>query len=276
MYIKKIIIEKNGKLSQNLIFNKKLSVVKGSAELYDVIKLLLGKCEAANTLHNIKFYAEVKLHDVYCIRGRKEKGELLFNVSVCRGESDTDCTNEYFETVRQSTEMESALFFHRFKRQDYPHKLVRYRDVLKYYPDGDFDALTNGYGSTRSFRGFMTQYITHFKPLKLREDREMYLKLSKDGEFGVGYLNSNEKVFLSETENTLYHYLSFISIADFWDRAEKIRNMNRVKKPLVVTALLERIADDFDISQILRKTNSLDRQTILFTEKENRQTEYDI
>ena len=38
---------------------------------------------------------------------------------------------EYFEMVKESAEIDSALFCHRFKRQDFPHKLFRYRDLLK-------------------------------------------------------------------------------------------------------------------------------------------------
>jgi hypothetical protein len=101
----------------------------------------------------------------------------------------------------------------------------------------------------------------------LREDKDLFLKLSSDGEFNVGYLNSDEKVLLSESENVLYHYLSFISIAGFWSRAEKIRNLNRVNKPLIVSNFLERLDGSIDLSEIVRRTNKIDRQVIMFSEK---------
>ena len=240
-------------------------MVKGSIELYDIIKLLLGKHEAARSFYNVEFLAVVELDKTYCISGSKHRGELLFNVCVCA--DNIECTKEYFELVRQNDEMDSSLFFHRFKRQDYPHKLFRYKDLLEYYPQGNFAALTNGYGTTRSFRGFITNYIKHFKPIRLREDKDLFLKLSKDGEFRVGYLNNDEKVFLSESEKVIYHYLSFISIADFWSRAEKIRNLNRVKKPLIVSNFLELLDDSIDLSEIVCCTNKIDRQVIMFLEK---------
>lgn len=268
MYIREIIIEKNRKITESLSFNKGLSMVKGSAELYDVIKLVLGKREAARCFHNLRFLAVVELDKTYYIRGRKNKGELLFDVSVCS--DDSECTEEYFDIVRKAEEIDSGIFFHRFKRQDYPHKLFKYRDLLKYYPNGDFSALTNGYGTTRSFRGFMTDYIKHFKPIKLREGKELFLKLSSDGEFNVGYLGSDEKVFLSESEQVLYHYLSFISVADFWSGAEKIRNLNRVNKPLIVSNFLERLDDSIDLSEIVRRTNEIDRQVIMFSQRKGR------
>ena len=265
LYIKQIMIEKNGKITESLEFAKGLSVIKGSAEIYDIIKLLLGIKEAARSFYNIRFLAVVEHDKTYYIRGSKNKGDLLFDVSIFSDE--TECTEEYFEMVKESVEIDSALFFHRFKRQDFPHKLFRYRDLLKYYPNGDFSSLTNGYGTTRSFRGFITDYIKHFKPIKLREDKDLFLKLSNDGEFNVGFINNNDKVFLSESENMLYHYLSFISIADFWSGAEKIRNLNRVNKPLIVSNFLERLDGSIDLSEIVCLTNKIDRQVIMFSEK---------
>ena len=265
LYVKQIVIEKNGKITESLKFDKGLSVIKGSAETYDIIKLLLGIKEAARSFHNIRFLSVVELDKTYYIRGSKNKGDLLFSVSVFSDE--TECTEEYFEMVKDATEIDSALFFHRFKRQDFPHKLFKYRDLLKYYPNGDFSSLTNGYGTTRSFRGFITDYIKHFKPIRLRTDKDLFLKLSTDGEFNVGFINSNDKVFLSESESVLYHYLSFISIADFWSRAEKIRNLNRVNKPLIVSRFLELLDDSIDLSEVVTKTRKIDRQVIIFSEK---------
>jgi hypothetical protein len=265
LYVKQIVIEKNGKITESLKFDKGLSVIKGSAETYDIIKLLLGIKEAARSFHNIRFLSVVELDKTYYIRGNKNKGDLLFSVSVFSDE--TECTEEYFEMVKESVEIDSALFFHRFKRQDFPHKLFKYRDLLKYYPNGDFSSLTNGYGTTRSFRGFITDYIKHFKPIRLRTDKDLFLKLSTDGEFNVGFINSNDKVFLSESESVLYHYLSFISIADFWSRAEKIRNLNRVNKPLIVSRFLELLDDSIDLSEVVTKTRKIDRQVIIFSEK---------
>ena len=273
MYIKKITIEKNGKIAENLEFSKGLSVIKGSAETYDIIKLLVGKHEIACSFYDVRFWATVELDKTYYICGNKKKGALLFDVSVCS--DDIECAEEYFNTVSESDEIDSALFFHRFKKQDFPHKLFKYRDLLKYYPNGDFSAITNGYGTTRSFRGFITDYIKHFKPIKLREDKDLFLKLSNDGEFNVGLINSNEKVFLSESENVLYHYLSFISIADFWSRAEKIRNLNHVNKPLIVSNFLELLDESINLSEIVRRTNKIDRQVIIFSERKTEERKND-
>lgn len=266
LYIEKIIIEKNGQITENYSFKNKVSVVNGSIELYDIIRLLLGVYDTSNNFYDIRFFAVVKLEKTYYIHGNKSKGNAPFNVSVLN-EDGADCTKEYFEELKQSEEVESALFFHKFKKQDYPHKLFKYKDLFKYYPDGSFSHLTNGYGTTRSFRGFIANYIKHFKPIKLREDKDLFLNISDSGEFKVAHSSSEEDVALSQSENMLYHYLSFISIADFWDRAEKIRNLNRINKPLIVSGIIRFLDDDVNIRQLVGKTKNIARQVIVFTNK---------
>ena len=275
MFIKKINIQKNGKLTEKLMFNQGLSIVKGSADLYDVINLILGNQETGRTFHDIVFDAEVLLDKIYYIRGHKSKGERLFEYKVFY-DDNVECTDEYLAMVQQNKELESSLFFHAFKKQNFPHRLMHYKDVLKYYPNGDFASLTNGYGTTRSFRGFMTEYIKYFKPIKLHKGKDLFLKLSNSGQFYVESVNCGEKVLLSDSENTLYHYLSFISIADFWDRAEKIRNMNGVRKPLIVSSFLERIDESIDITNLLEKTNSLDIQIIMLVPNTVRVLNYNV
>ena len=275
MFIKKINIQKNGKLTEKLMFNQGLSIVKGSADLYDVINLILGNQETGRTFHDIVFDAEVLLDKIYYFRGHKSKGERLFEYKVFF-DDNVECTDEYLAMVQQNKELESSLFFHAFKKQNFPHRLMHYKDVLKYYPNGDFASLTNGYGTTRSFRGFMTEYIKYFKPIKLHKGKDLFLKLSNSGQFYVESVNCGEKVLLSDSENTLYHYLSFISIADFWDRAEKIRNMNGVRKPLIVSSFLERIDESIDITNLLEKTNSLDRQIIMLVPNTVRVLNYNV
>ena len=275
MFIKKINIQKNGKLTEKLMFNQGLSIVKGSADLYDVINLILGNQETGRTFHDIVFDAEVLLDKIYYIRGHKSKGERLFEYKVFY-DDNVECTDEYLAMVQQNKELESSLFFHAFKKQNFPHRLMHYKDVLKYYPNGDFASLTNGYGTTRSFRGFMTEYIKYFKPIKLHKGKDLFIKLSNSGQFYVESVNCGEKLLLSDSENTLYHYLSFISIADFWDRAEKIRNMNGVRKPLIVSSFLERIDESIDITNLLEKTNSLDRQIIMLVPNTVRVLNYNV
>lgn len=263
LFVKKIVLEKDGKTTDEYNFNNTLTVVSGSAELYDIIRLLLGIRESARSFHNVKFYAVVELDEMYHIHANKNKGDSFFSVSINKADQETDCTEEYFQLVQQNKELDSSLFFNHFKRQDYPHKLFKYRDLLKYYPDRLFAELTNGYGTTRSFRGFVTSYIKHFKPIKLCEKKQLFLKLSKTGTFTVGYLDDDQDVCLSQSENMLYNYLSFISVADFWARAERIRNLNLLNKPLVISCFLQFFDETIDLNKIVRYLSKIDRQVIL-------------
>ena len=154
--------------------------------------------------------------------------------------------------------------------------LFKYKNAPEYYSNGEFSLYTNGYGSTRSFRGFLANFIKHFKPIRLRENKDFFLKLNKSGEFSVGYLNNDEKVLLSESENVLYHYFSFISIADFWDRAERIRNMHQVKMPLVVATLLDHLDESINLNYLFDKTNCIDRQIIIFNSTRKAVSKYKV
>lgn len=267
LIVYKIIIEKNGKIIGNYDFNRTITMVQASAELYDAIRAILGIYEPICSFHNIKFLAVVRLDKVYYIRGTKNKGDSEFEISVHKENDEADFTKEYFDAIEQNKEHDSTLLFHLFKRQNYPHKLFKYRDLLKYYPGGTFDELTNGYGSTRSFRGFVANYIKHFKPIRLLEDKNLFLQISKDGDFWVGYLDGQEKVKLNENEELLYHYLSFLSIADFWDRAEKIRNLNRVNKPLVVSNFAKCLEKGEHFFERVTRKIKIRRQIILFADE---------
>lgn len=276
MYIKKIVIEKNDANFETYDFCDNLNVVYSNDLLYNIIELLLGIEKQKKYSYDVRFLAIVNIDNIYCICGEKRKGEAKFNLSVYKENKEIDCLEEYYNLVFQNQELYYDLFFKQFKKQDYPHKLLKYKDLLKYYPNGDFAKLTNGYGTTRSFRGFITDYIKHFKPIKLRDNKELYLKLSSNGEFKVEYLDSDKDVFLSESENILYHYFSFVNVADFWTRAEKIRNLNFVSKPLFISNFLEFLDESINLTEILERTNKIGRQVIMFVPKEVHLKEYNV
>lgn len=276
MYIKKIVIEKNGGIIESYNFTNSINVVCASEELYQIISLCMGIERLRKQPYDIKFLAVAELEKTYYIRGKKDKGQSRFTLSALKEDKLEDCIDEFCDLIIQSEESNDAIFFKSFKKEDYPHKLLKYKDLLTYYPKGDFAKLTNGYGTTRSFRGFIATYIKHYKPLRLRENKELYLKLSQDGEFRVGYLDNDEDVYLSESENILYHYFSFISVADFWTRAEKIRNFNFVSKPLLISNFLEFLDESINLAEILERTNKIGRQVIMLVPKSVHLPEYNI
>lgn len=267
-YIKELIINKNGKIAVNLSFSEGLTAVENRPVIKDAIHAILGKGTEEKYDCDYMFFAEVFIDQIYCLRGIKPKGEPIWAFLVQRECDGNECTSEYFDLLTSNAEMDELTFFHRSRSQNYPDRLMRYNDILTHYPEGDFARITNGYGKTRSFRGFVTSYIKHFKPICLNENKNLYLNMLPSGRFVITDSQKREVTALSESEKQLYHYHSFLSLADFWSRAEKIRNLNRVNKPLMIAGLVERLDESVDLSEVLRRTDKLDRQTILFVPRE--------
>lgn len=265
LYIEKIIIEKNGRNRQTFNFNKKLSVLHTDSELLDSIKAILGQKDVSRSSYSIDFLAQVSIDKRYNIRGTKKIGRDYFDISVYYDGSMVDCTEEYFNLIGQNEEMNSLMFFSNYDGDIYTYKFNQYKYAREYYTDDNFARITNNYGLTRSFRGFISQYIRNFKPIMFNGNH--YLKLNEQGVF---YADGNMP--LSDLEENEFNYLCFLSIADFWDRAEKIRNLNFIKKPMIVSSFIE--TDDFLYT--LKRTNKLNRQTILFLNKETLLTKYDV
>ena len=267
-YIKELIINKNGKIAVNLSFSEGLTAVENRPVIKDAIHAILGKDTEEKYDCDYMFFAEVFIDQIYCLRGIKPKGEPIWAFLVQREGDGNECTSEYFDLLTSNAEMDELTFFHRSRSQNYPDRLMRYNDILTHYPEGDFARITNGYGKTRSFRGFVTSYIKHFKPICLNENKNLYLNMLPSGRFVITDSQKREVTALSESEKQLYHYHSFLSLADFWSRAEKIRNLNRVNKPLMIAGLVERLDESADLSEVLHRTDRLDRQTILFVPRE--------
>lgn len=264
VYIKKIIVKENEKIVTSPEFSKGLTILNYTDYMLDIMFCVLGKTVAMTYNKDYKFFAEVSIGETYYMRGKKQKGSYLWDVSVYKEDEAEQSYEEYVLSFRTNTEMDNLCYFDRFKKQGYPHRIAHYKDVDNYYSDEEFKRLTEGYGTTRSFRGFVTQYIKHFKPIRLHENKELYLNLLPNGRFVVLDASNGEKVPLSAVENILYHFYSFLSLADFWARAEKIRNLNRVNKPLIVSNFLEHLDDSVDITQIKNRANRIGRQVVMF------------
>lgn len=264
MYIKKVIIERDGIPAFNLSFEERLTVVEENAVLYDVIRLLLGQEQPTVYTCDLRFVAVVSTDRIYCVCGEKNKKNSGWCLAVCTERGVPASVDTYFDTVATNEEMDALHFFEHFKRQDYPHRLLRYKEGEWHYQPGELEKITAGYGVTRTFHRYMTRYIRDFQPIRLREDKDLFLKLSPNGAFTVGYRDSDEKVFLSECEDLLYRYLCFLNLAEFWSGAEELRDLHRLNKPLLVSSFLDRLDASVNVDEVLRKTAALPRQTILF------------
>ena len=100
----------------------------------------------------------------------------------------------------------------------------------------------------------------------IREGKRYELYLESSGKYVVRHVDDNGcSVFLSESEETLFRYLCFLKTAEFWHGFEELRNLNGIKKPLIVEGFLERLDESIDVSDLLQRTLRLKRQLILLT-----------
>lgn len=275
MFIKKIDIKQGENNAFNIIFNDRLNVIKSNDLIKDIIALLMDDPISKTYPNTTSFFATVQVDDkIFNIGGEKLLGEKVWSVICYRDGSNEDCIAEYLSLLRQCSEEKCFNNFSNFKRKNYPHRLYCYKDSERYYPQGDFSRVTDGYGCTRSFRAFMNEYIQNFLPVKLCANKNYYLNLSPDGRFVVKDQNTDE-ISLSEGENVLYNYHCFLCLADFWSRAQKIRDFNRVNKPLVISDFIEKLDESISIAEILAKTNDIERQTIIYVPKMIHKLYYD-
>ena len=271
MNIRKLKIEHFGSIQCfEAVFHSDLIVLRGvySDQVALAIKFLIGGRLSKRVVglfsQATRLYAEVECDDVYCVEIAAQKPGALHYV-VYKHSDRLDCTDEYLGLIKQSPEEEVFNSFSALEKCNYPYRLKQYKDIEKYYPDNKFDELTDGVGKTRVFRAALNRFIRDFKPEKLRADKEYWLALNSKGEFQVVHpsFDANESHALSETEEVLYQYLCFLHLSEFWSEVEKIRNLNRVNKPLIVTDLMERIDYTVDPTSYIERTRILGRQLFL-------------
>ncbi len=264
-YIRKLIVEENGQITVSRSFDNGLTVIAGEkcSLIQNIVKAMLGYASTREVCpRSIRFFAEIETEETYYIRGgnQEEVNSFYFRIYKVNGE---ECTQEYLSQSHQSLEERSVNSFADFKRQKYPHRLFWYKNSEKYYPNRDFSKRTDGFGSTRSFRKLIKQYIENFRPIKLGS-KGYWLYLLPNGKFEVRDSDGTERPALSEAETVLYHYLCFICLAEFWQGAEKIRNLHHVDRPLLISEFVERLDQSIDISSVLGKTSQIKRQILLF------------
>lgn len=271
MKIKTLVMMENDNTVVNLSFREGLTTVENSDCVLDAVFCILGQREGMPFLESYRFLARVEIEDTYFLEGQKVRGSRVWDVTVTDTNGAVMEEETYWNMVNGCAEMEDLSSFQRFKQREYPHRLARYQDILSHYTEGEFARLTNGYGTTRSFRSFIAQYIRHFTPKRLRADKELFLKLLPNGNFVVTDQNGERVTCLSNGEKLLYYYFSFLSLADFWARAERVRNLNCIIKPLVVSNFLEFLDDSIDIGDICCAADTVGRQVIMAVPKEKQQ-----
>ena len=182
------------------------------------------------------------------------------NSFVVLDEAGENYTERYFDLVEESEEEFYIRHFEEYKKETYPHKLKYYRT----YEDEELEEFadkTDGVGVTRGFRSHMTNFIRNFKPELLVKGKPYILILNKKGEFCVEDIyNPGERALLSENEETIYHYLCYLHLSNFWSQIKCIKDQNHLAPPLIVDDFLDRLDQSTDTKQLIDKAVSLNRQ----------------
>ena len=262
LLIKSIVIQVNNKPSVSYDFSRSLAVVEDSRVLRCVLDTVLSRETKIKLKSRISFIATVVADYEYIITGEKQKDEDSVFINVHRDNCDKDCTQEYFELIESNTEADTLLSFTKKNVGAYRHRLRQYKNPDVYNIQETLGKLTDGFSDTCTFRRFLNQYITEFAPQPLYKENLCFDLLSS-GEFALCY-NSGEKAAPADREDIVLCYLSYIYLNDFWSKVESVRNMNRINKPLLVSDLQSDVAEKYCLTDLLRQTHNLNRQTIIF------------
>lgn len=235
-------------------------------ELSVAIEFLLGSRTAQRIppqwVHpDTRLTADIRLDGVVYTVSAFPDNHLLRIVAELGGK---DVTVSYRSAVRHCREQDDMEFFDGVDR-NLPLRLSRYRER------GNIPALpclsrrTERIADTQTFRACLKQYINTFRPESINNKKRYQLTLNRQGKFEVSHPDYPGEIFLSTTEEKLFHYLCFLNLAEFWEGIEKIRNLHHERKPLLVQNFLEYLDESTDISALLSRTLRLKRQVMILT-----------
>ncbi len=141
----------------------------------------------------------------------------------------------FHEAIRVNEEEDLLSWFRYDPGALYSQRLRQYRQADRYYPEDAFSKITGGTGCTRTFRMLLNEYIKDFEPLPIPGRKNCYITLKSDGAFAAESAeDSFAPVTLTGNERINFEFQCFLAVNDFWRRVEAVRNLNYIKRPLIV------------------------------------------
>ena len=194
-------------------------------------------------------------------RGKKQKNPCL-RAYDGRG---NDVTGAYFYLVSHCAEQDLSEAFDG-DADKVPFRLAQYIAEDRYDDSKELSWCTERMMGTKFFRSYVRSFVKDFQPEPIHAGKRYELQMEVNGRYIVRYKDdSDAPVFLSESEQTLFRYLCFLRTAEFWHGFEEIRNLNCVKKPILVENFLEKLDESVDTSDLVRRSTQLNRQIIMLT-----------
>ena len=172
-----------------------------------------------------------------------------------------DITMQYRHTLSHCTEQDDV---ESFDGQDKGLPLRMYRYWCREEND-DLSCKTERLADTKTFLKYLRQYIRDYRPEQIHSQKKYQTIVSPQGAFDVIFPGIEGKIYLSETETRLFRYICFLNLAEFWAGFEKIRDLHHRKKPLMIQNFVEFLDESANISNLITRTQKLQRQIILLT-----------
>ena len=201
---------------------------------------------------------------IYKIVARKEPNKSSLRLYAYDGE-DKDMTKEYLYATTHCIEQDlSEIFEGNISEMSF--KPIQYLDEDRYYTFDELSRRTDRVSEIKAFRSYLKGFIKDFQPECMREGKRYELCLDENRRYAVKCKGGDDlPVCLSESEQVLFRYLCFLKTAEFWQGFEELRNLNDVKKPILVKNFIERLDESIDIQDVLERTKRLNRQVIMLT-----------
>ena len=212
--------------------------------------------------------AEITLHGhEYRVVAKPKKRKRTFEL-LCTDASGMDVTVEYLYLVRHSCEQDLTDVFSG-DAEDAFFGFLKYASEDAYYSRGELSSATDGLSDLKAFRRYLREFLEGFEPETLRDGKGYEIILLKSGKYAVRCMHDGSITrSLSESEKMIFKYLCFLRTAEFWHGFEELRNLHSIKKPLIISGFLERLDESIDVRELLDRTERLERQTILITNKD--------
>ena len=195
----------------------------------------------------------------YTVKAKPVKGELQLFVTDPEG---SDATEAYRQLLHHCPEQDGAEYFDG-RDKTLPMRLCRYRNWEDYGTPADLSHGTDYLAATKIFRSQLNRYIQTFQPERIHCRKSYQVTINRQGKFEVYHPGVNGDVFLSETEEKLFHYICFLNIAEFWTQIESTRDLHHERKPLLIRNFLEFLDESTELDGLLERTLHLQRQVIL-------------
>ncbi len=196
------------------------------------------------------------------------KGNMRISSDICIDRNYTFDTSNPIENkeisslFNQSREEDNLCFYQNGKFKNHALRLSEYKDFEYFYSRNRFIIQTKGACTSRTFRGKLWEYIKNFKPQRINPKKDYFIKINEKGEF---FVDGNPN--LSASELNLFDFLCYLNVIEFWESFQEIKDLNHIKKPIIITELFEMIDQAIPKSFILQRLEKLNRQVFLIERK---------